>query len=673
MSKKSKCKPVLKALFPEGFRSSIPPCHFALVDAPIDWQSFGSDVPIAGNVLPHQPGDPPFTLTMGAPEMVSSLQSMGAIKLVVHAAVMALLSATTQATLIESAPRIILPVGYPRLNPTLTLAAVVLHATLDATRQTVGDEGVAALRLRIHYWLPEELRPLLWRKTGKDLMSQVLWNIDPLLRGPVTMEAVAVFDKGEYVPSAKEVERSKRRKYSNKVTPLAWDGKATIIAMNRWVPPWSSVNVSHRTRYAAMQQFTDMLCVHYTPPLGKRLIIDGGKGGFGGVARGPPLCIENVPPMTPNPEAPGTYLPQGRRVIECPEYYNEIGEADMSLYFHAHRYAIQRPGCNTQVASKDTDVAMLAIFHAATRRDHATGEFGSQLYVKVGSKKTPEGTYTQEYIDVNALCRSIESKMSHLRWPVESLVAACYVCGNDYVDGYTSLTPERILNAYFTNHRNIGDLIDMNNPIPGDSVASVSICPRAYQRLLKWSYQSLQAKTLGSDPGVTWQEVKDTVAERNAKRTTWHVPPDTLIHARYTRLTWNIHYSVTAPFGEPIPSEFGGNGWRLINPALPPVDNVALDNDIFVPVKAKPLLRRETPALPRGIPDKNIPKRKIPPTLSLDEDDDAAPPTSPQLCKQEKEVVLSFWDGSDGTTPVLEQPDQETLEPPASLDAEAEL
>jgi hypothetical protein len=584
MSKKALNKPWLRAQFPEGFVNEIPPVNVTIDDSPIAWNAFTHDVPLpnGGNFPPSHPGEPPCgpARTTKMTDFLGAMLRLGMITPVVHGEIVAMFKRTKAGNpdsplsgpglVAQASWDTIIPADMPRGQDNVGLLAATMHAALVATRQTYGEAALETLRKALWHWAPLDLRPLVWRKMGVDLMRHVLFNIETRLTQAYTVEAVMVFDKGEFVPIVKEVERSKRQNSTRKITPMTWDGKRTIIGLQKWLPFWPGLNKNHATRWAAMQQFTEMMQDHYWPPLGKRIIIDGGiRGAL-------PLRIEHDPVT-------------GRAVSDAPEYANTIGEADMAVYFHAHNFSLRMPGGAIEIMSKDTDIALLSLFHSAQRRvseDDKT--FTNQLFVRVGWIKPvrPTDKPKPEFVDANAMVLAIERAMPKLKWPVESLVTCCMMVGNDYVTPYLSLTPERILNAYFHNYERIGDLITFN-PIPGNSVASTGLDPKAYKGVLKYAYQSLQEGRLGkAEDGhrASWAAVVDAVKAGNAKRVTWHVPPDHIILARMMRLLWNLHYAVTGPFNEPIPSGLDGYGWCLKNPALGCVPgNIGLDDTITLP------------------------------------------------------------------------------------------
>lgn len=168
--------------------------------------------------------------------------------------------------------------------------------------------------------------------TDAELVRYFADELDATFDACATLHTVVLaFDKYCYVPARKSAARAKRDAASSASRSTAaewrWDGVSPIVAPDRPLPPWSRLCAERAARAHAMHELGALLARHYTPPAGRRVIIDSSP--HVERARAPAHAVPRVVER----------LADGRRLdaYDAPSLANAIGEGDFSTLAYARR------------------------------------------------------------------------------------------------------------------------------------------------------------------------------------------------------------------------------------------------------------------------------------------------------------------------------------------------
>lgn len=352
------------------------------------------------------------------------------------------------------------------------------------------------------------------RKTGSDLIEHMLRDVKFWFdRGASTF--VIRFDKYNFVPPTKAEEQAKRVKSS--VEPLLWDGRSQLIGWDRPLPDWDALYKNAAARNAARREALKLIIKNYAPPSGKRLIIDGASNKRNEL----PIVIRT------------TMTGEQCKPCYCKRLKNSIGETDYAMVFFARKLSepltqeqLQkqldeeededfielydmliwhgRPTDDILLISNDTDCVLAAAFLQNLRRGEDR-EFVTNWFINLGgserdgtghtakprhlrvSEEEKNTVYIRQYFDANTFCRQLSKLLtaSNIQFPVESFIAALYIGGGDYTDGYYGASYRCLAEAYIHYREHIGDLIAISSD---DIGYGITVRGEAYASLLKFAF-----------------------------------------------------------------------------------------------------------------------------------------------------------------------------------------
>lgn len=351
------------------------------------------------------------------------------------------------------------------------------------------------------------------RKLGSDLIQYMIRDVDYWFkRGATTF--VMRYDKYNYVPPTKAEEQARRSKRSD-IEPLVWDGKSKLIELDKPVPDWKALYENARARSAARQQALQLMIEMYNPPDGKRLIIDGARH------------KNNDVPIVLRTTVTGDHCEPcyGNNFRNC------IGESDYGMIFFARLFSTAvsreelekqleeetedfidihdlehwqgRPTDDILLITNDTDCIHASVFLQKLRQGE-DGEFINNWFIYLNTREIDATghparplkdrlseeekctRYIRQYFNPNEFCRACSKllKADNIQFAVESFIAAQYIGGGDYVDGYYGATYDHIATAYLRYAEHIGDLVSLDE----NSKYGVQVSGAAYANLLKFVF-----------------------------------------------------------------------------------------------------------------------------------------------------------------------------------------
>ena len=401
--------------------------------------------------------------------------------------------------------------------------------------------------------------------TGKDVVHFTLRKVIDFFQTDCTNTYVMIFDKSEFVPKNKQEEQLKRYVEARRVVePFDWDPEKEphVLEWNKPLPcDWEAMNTNRQARRQAIRDVVEMIRDNYSPPTGKRLIIDSDTFKDG--------------PLVKTTDVSGTHSEHyiDTRLANC------IGEGDNCIMYYVHLFTTEgadveahRGNCfdkhswngsmtdDILIHCNDTDVWLTlmilyqhrqidcefvnrVIVHTGTtsvtmsstqeaieltqssassssssssssNRNEMdafmsaimTDEVPLQIHGHIETALPPSEritykeqlvTQASEYIDINTLVECITNKF-RLPDAVQSLFLICIMGGNDYVDGYYGLSYTVLLRTWVNMHNEIGSIIEYTTMTNGTSL--ISINPASYLSLLIRAYWNAYEKRNITNP-----------------------------------------------------------------------------------------------------------------------------------------------------------------------------
>lgn len=407
--------------------------------------------------------------------------------------------------------------------------------------------------------------------TGNDVIKYMLRGTMDYLNNTACKLYVFMFDKPGYVFKVKGIEHQKRA-LKRKIAPAPDPEEGQdLLPLDSSIPyNWTSMMANRKIRKALMQQIANAMIKYFHPPAGKMLVIDGGlldidyqpvtiyshlpKPGQKAVNERKSVLLCDTAVL--NPEKDLT-----QRDIQRPEQLaNRVGEADICYLFYLNYFRetqeeyrrkngipAEKDPIYVDVKTHDTDFIPISL-------SYFNNIAKSNFYVRVVfNKGKKEDSDKRCVLLVHKLYEELANLLGpFIKRPDLSTIAAMMSSGNDYVDGYGGLVPERTLKVFLLEAEYIGDLVD-------ESEEGWKINAQAYGRFLKAMYCDKYQKAIWKEaPGkrkaddmerlwsdfwkneISWPILRKIVENHNKKKITGRVPSNGVMWLRMLRLQFNL-------------------------------------------------------------------------------------------------------------------------------------
>ena len=296
-------------------------------------------------------------------------------------------------------------------------------------------------------------------QTGRQFYERYTQAIDRAFSTcPSLHTYVLVFDKRHFIPPLKlDVQGTHRRqnvqRQAEQLPDWSYDEQCPIIAFDTTVPPWPRVRRDPRAYQRAHYDLVGLLCAHYRPPPGKRLLIDYYHQSSGTSAR----WLEHtrwtfVPPA---PMSIVTTAADQCRHDAVPDWRlsNSCGEADLCAQLYAQWAHDPHSALNCEadagsvaMRSCDTDFIVYSLMHRPAHNIYVCmGSAHLNSAAEFCSSTAYDAQMHWEIFDIHRMISGIGDVAT-----VRSFVAFCILCGNDFIKKLGGVSRSTMYDVYKT-------------------------------------------------------------------------------------------------------------------------------------------------------------------------------------------------------------------------------
>jgi hypothetical protein len=406
--------------------------------------------------------------------------------------------------------------------------------------------------------------------SGADTYGSFAWAANQAFAAnPNAHTRVLAFDYKLYVPTRKSATQTGRREAleasleRRAVPEWRWDGESPIVARDSHaaLPPWERVRLDAGAARHAVENIVAELLASYTPPPGRRLIIDSSAGVHvieTTLDGADTIVYEDTAPKPTIGEADILALHYARRArrderpqrvasfvarrthrqrsVDLEHYYDEPDAAAPLRTVDAARLRAVYEAGDILMYSTDTDFVPLGLvgqLEAAGSTVHIHVSLGSVHVTPAGDYCTSstEGALRRtEIYDIERLQRVIGPDTLDV-W---SFVAFCAACGNDYVRRLPGVSHNHLFAAY--------DALSDWRLVRRMRGRMPILSARAFMRLMRHVYNERlppKRRPVAWDDAPTWSEL--------AARTEMPSADDLVTY--FESIGWSLLYAAFAADG----------------------------------------------------------------------------------------------------------------------------
>lgn len=415
------------------------------------------------------------------------------------------------------------------------------------------------------------------------------------------------FDDKRHVPQRKTATQSGRREAieaaiaRRNVPEWAWDGRSVIVESTNHsqLPPWERVRLDSSAYRHALENIVDALLRHYTPPRGRRLIVDSSAGirvvetSWAGVVVEPYVDRVAKPRIGEADIAAQHYARRALASDETVDGDDDVSRLRVAMpewlapYYAEDRSAVpvewRTPvdevrtvvmnrrrlfeAGDVVLRSTDIDFVPLGLVAQTTT---TTAARHHEVHVSLGRVHLDErGDYCTR-TTTNAEARTEIFNMARLASVVRrlhastepacmtsiwSFVAFCVACGNDYTQRPTGLS-HATMGAAYRQFVASGDDRRLVTAVVGNRQHPAARAPlvdsRAFERFLRLAYYTALAQrhrpVSWTDDVPTWAELAAAVraSTTNVAR---HMPSLEQLTRYFEQVAWSVMYASVASMG----------------------------------------------------------------------------------------------------------------------------